>query len=188
MGLAPGPAQGQDPGSPLQDEVLWAWHPSLSRPMARRPPAQVSTFWAEKASAAPAARQPHGERLSNRTTAGLKLAKAHATVADKRLDFLHKFSTRLLRESQTVVLEDPSVSGMARNHKLSRSIAAAWGIFRMLPVGRACSPQDLKREHTGIRRCNDAPLERRNPCSPGREGGQRYGLGGLLPSSAAAPS
>ena len=49
---------------------------------------------------------------NNRQKARLRLAKAHATVADQRLDPLHKLSIRLIRENQTVVLEDLNVSGM----------------------------------------------------------------------------
>ena len=68
---------------------------------------------------------------SNRQKARLRLAKAHATVADQRLDHLHKLSTRLIRENQTVVLEDLNVSGMMRNRKLARAIAdAGWRLLR----------------------------------------------------------
>jgi putative transposase len=38
-----------------------------------------------------------------------RLAKLHAKLADTRTDFLHKLSTKLLRENQTIVLEDLNV-------------------------------------------------------------------------------
>ncbi|MYK06253.1 MAG: IS200/IS605 family element transposase accessory protein TnpB, partial [Synechococcus sp. SB0670_bin_20] len=61
------------------------------------------------------------------------MAKAHATRADKRSDHLHKLSTRLIRENQTVVLEDLNVSGMVKNRKLARAIAGAgWQLLRTL--------------------------------------------------------
>ena len=69
----------------------------------------------------------------NRRKARLKLAKAHAKVADSRLDFLHQLGTRLIRENQTVVVEDLNVAGMLKNRKLARSIAdAGRRMFRTL--------------------------------------------------------
>ena len=38
-----------------------------------------------------------------------KVARIHARVADSRKDYLHKLSTRLVRENQTVVIEDLAV-------------------------------------------------------------------------------
>jgi len=54
-------------------------------------------------------------------------------VSDRRLDFLHKLGTRLMRKNQVVCIEDLNVSGMVKNRKLSRAIAdAGWRTFRML--------------------------------------------------------
>lgn len=48
-------------------------------------------------------------------------------------DFLHKLSTRLTRENQTIVLEDLNVSGMVKNRKLSRAISdLGWRTFRTM--------------------------------------------------------
>ncbi|WP_366558236.1 transposase [Okeania sp. SIO3B5] len=53
-------------------------------------------------------------------------------------DFLHKLSTEIIRENQTVVLEDLNVSGMVKNRKLSRAISdLGWRIFRTFLEGKA---------------------------------------------------
>jgi putative transposase len=63
----------------------------------------------------------------NRYKAGLKLARLHAHVADRRRDHLHKLSSRLVHENQVIVVEDLNVAGMVKNHKLARVISdAAW--------------------------------------------------------------
>jgi len=68
---------------------------------------------------------------SNRDRARLKVARVHARIADRRKDFLHKVTTRLVRENQAVVIEDLSVRNMVRNHSLARAISdAGWGDLR----------------------------------------------------------
>jgi len=63
----------------------------------------------------------------------LKIAKKHNRIADTRKDFLHKLSTKVVRENQSVILEDLNVSGMVRNRKLSRAISLqGWQEFRVL--------------------------------------------------------
>jgi putative transposase len=70
---------------------------------------------------------------ANRAKAKLKVARVHARIADRRRDHLHKLSTRLVRENQTVVIEDLSVRNMVRNHKLARAISdAAWSDLRTM--------------------------------------------------------
>jgi putative transposase len=68
---------------------------------------------------------------ANRAKAKVKVARVHARIADRRRDHLHKLSTRLVRENQTVVIEDLTVRNVVRNHSLARAISdAAWRELR----------------------------------------------------------
>ncbi len=64
----------------------------------------------------------------NREKARYEVAQIQASIKDARGDFLHKLTTQLVRENQTIAVEDLAVWNMLRNHKLARSISnAAWG-------------------------------------------------------------
>jgi putative transposase len=66
----------------------------------------------------------------NRAKAKLKVARVHARIADTRKDFLHKVSTRLIRENQTIAVETLAISNMQKNGHLSKSISdAGWREF-----------------------------------------------------------
>ncbi|MEH0575288.1 MULTISPECIES: RNA-guided endonuclease TnpB family protein [Streptomyces] len=70
---------------------------------------------------------------ANRTKARRKVAKIHARIADRRRDLLHKLTTRLVRENQTLVIEDLTVRNMVKNHTLARAISdASWRDFRSM--------------------------------------------------------
>ncbi|GAB3964354.1 RNA-guided endonuclease TnpB family protein [Actinoallomurus acanthiterrae] len=70
---------------------------------------------------------------ANRAKARRKVAKIYARIADRRRDHLHKLTTRLVRENQTLVIEDLTVRNLLKNGKLSRAISdAAWSEFRSL--------------------------------------------------------
>lgn len=63
----------------------------------------------------------------------LKVAKLKAKQADKRKDFLHKLSTKVISENQTIALEDLNVSGMLKSRCVSRAISSAgWREFRTM--------------------------------------------------------
>jgi putative transposase len=81
---------------------------------------------AAKAAAGIAGSIPKGARLpisKNRSKGARALARLHARIARVRKDFMHKLTTRLCRENQTVVIEDLNVRGMLANARLARSIA-----------------------------------------------------------------
>ncbi|WP_287521064.1 MULTISPECIES: transposase [unclassified Okeania] len=59
---------------------------------------------------------------SNYEKARLRIAKFHPKLKDTRTDFLHKLSTEIIRENQTIILEDLNVSGLVKNRKLSTAI------------------------------------------------------------------
>ena len=70
------------------------------------------------------------QRVFSRTQKGskghekarLKVARCHQKIKNQRNDFLQKLSTKLIRENQVICLEDLSIKGMERNHKLAKSV------------------------------------------------------------------
>jgi putative transposase len=88
----------------------------------------------------------------------VKVARAHARVADARRDFHHQVSTALIRESQAVAVEDLAVKALGRT-RLAKSVHdAGWAAFvamleykarrhgrefhrigRFIPTSQACS-------------------------------------------------
>jgi putative transposase len=72
-------------------------------------------------------RKQDGSR--NRDRARVKLARAHARVADARREFCHQLSTALIRDNQAVAVEDLAVSGLGRT-RLAKSVHdAGWSAF-----------------------------------------------------------
>ncbi len=66
----------------------------------------------------------------NREKARRKVARIYAQIADQRLDGLHKLTTRLIRENQTICVESLAVKNMLHNRKLAKAISdVGWGEF-----------------------------------------------------------
>ncbi|GHJ56084.1 transposase [Nonomuraea sp. TT08I-71] len=72
-------------------------------------------------------RKPRGS--NNRKKVVVKVARAHARVADTRRDWQHKLSTTIIRDSQAVYVEDLCVVGLGRT-RLAKSVHdAGWSQF-----------------------------------------------------------
>lgn len=66
----------------------------------------------------------------NRERMRIKVAKCHRSITNRRNDFLHKLSTHLVTNYDTICLENLNVKGMEKNHHLARAIqGAGWGEF-----------------------------------------------------------
>ena len=59
-----------------------------------------------------------------------KLAKLHEEVANKRRDFLHRVSSHLVKNHDSIAIEDLNVSEMMKNHSFAQAISdCGWSIF-----------------------------------------------------------
>ena len=72
------------------------------------------------------AKKQKGSR--NREKARCKVARIDARIADRRRDFQHKLTTRLIRENQVVCVESLAIENLLKNHCLAKAIAdVGWG-------------------------------------------------------------
>ena len=107
---------------------------------------------------------------NNRQKAKVKVAKAHAKVANQRKDFLHKLSSTIVHENQVICIEDIAVKNLSRNRHLSKSILdSGWGEFvrqleyksqwygrslvkvgRFFPSSKTCSHCGCVKDHLNL--------------------------------------
>ena len=66
-------------------------------------------------------RKKKGSR--NREKARIRLATAYEKLGNRKKDYLHKLTTRLVKENDVICIEDLNVLGMTQNHTLAKSIA-----------------------------------------------------------------
>lgn len=62
------------------------------------------------------------KKSNNYVKMSLKVAKLHTRIANNRLDFIHKFTSHLVRNYESISLETLQVSNMVKNHKLAKSL------------------------------------------------------------------
>ncbi len=103
----------------------WCW--TVARRSATR-----ASFQADEKQLAQAQRRLAKKKLGskNRDKARTKVARIHARIADRRRDFTHKLSTRIIRENQTICIESLRVKAMVKHPTLAKAIHdVGWGEF-----------------------------------------------------------
>ena len=97
---------------------------------------------------------------NNRDKQRIKVAKIHEKIVNQRNDFLHKKSTKLVRENQIICVEDLNIKGMVRNHKLAQHIASvSWSKFFEMLEYKAfwydCTIKKVPRMYASSQLCNN---------------------------------
>lgn len=67
---------------------------------------------------------------NRRERARIQLAKQYERVRNCRANFIHQVTSRIVRENQTIIIEDLNIQGMVKNHNLAKSISSSsWHEF-----------------------------------------------------------
>ena len=64
------------------------------------------------------------EHTNNRNKNCIKRARLFEKISNRRNDFLHKLSSRIVSENQTICIEDLVVVNLMKNHKVAESFAS----------------------------------------------------------------
>jgi putative transposase len=62
-----------------------------------------------------------------------ELARLHERIANRRKDYIHKATTKIVQGNDLIAMEDLQIGNMAKNHCLALSISdASWGMIRQM--------------------------------------------------------
>ena len=78
--------------------------------------------------------------MSRRTVGGanwykakIKVARIHEKITNARNDYLHKISTKIVKNHDIIGMEDLSVSNMLKNHNFAKAISeVSWSQFKTI--------------------------------------------------------
>ena len=72
-------------------------------------------------------------QYKNYMKAKIMVAKYNEKIANQRQNYLHKITTQLVKDNDTIVIEDLKTKNLLKNHKLARAIAnQSWRELRLM--------------------------------------------------------